>query len=491
MTIEELLDHTYGPYPDYIILSETWRPGGPVAPTLTSVYMTTVNDNTPIGLSEVDCWVGAAPAHQEPVRFFGRLAIESLNWLTDTGKYLLLKDIRAKDDQIHVLTSASKITLEDIYGNPLPGTRHFKIHIFVSCIKILRAQFLTSETHPYDLILVSEDQQRKYSIKSMHVQTFHRSLDFLTRWHIWSLIEEIVKSDEDQTVLHDRTLDWLVQQYRSHSILWDQDHKIIFDSDDSESEDLDIIPRTKSKHPQTIRHIPRNEIIGRIAEHAEWLLAYQLAPLHRNLWRLNIIQFIQFCMALPTRRKQARLSGADFWGVPMGDRDNYDLYENEDLCERLCLFGETYAFWSSKIKHVYERQNMDESTSPSNLDEDLDALAYFYDSDFSEASTSSASDDSEDRDKLLVKLEQNKIPSFCFYEPKIPIGEFVWRCPGPGCEEKIDLLHLKPNQLNSLPPKIAQNLARKLWKSVNDQEVQLGFFILADQHYKWHIKQEN
>jgi len=107
-----------------------------------------------------------------------------------------------------------------------------------------------------------------------------------------------------------------------------------------------------------------------------------------------------------------------------------------------------------------------------------------YDSDFSEASTSSASDpESEAAESKLLE----KVPWYCRTPPVLEASQFVWRCPG--CKVyQINLLHVDEDELEKIPNPYAEMLRTRNWRNITDSEVQMAFMHLVSNHYNEHLK---
>jgi len=181
---------------------------------------------------------------------------------------------------------------------------------------------------------------RMYDIKSLDVGTFERSQNFLTRYRLWALIDDIIATDPRKTPPEDRTIDWLVDSYLARIRKRDARRRLIFhvfnDGDVNEEGDT-----TKRRY---LRHIPRAELFGLFAAHAEWILAQQLATTSSAVRKLNIPSWISFCRRVKSGRRSARSNDLR-WGLAYGvDSDGEDGDEID-----LSQFGQTREFWSKKI----------------------------------------------------------------------------------------------------------------------------------------------
>ena len=109
-----------------------------------------------------------------------------------------------------------------------------------------------------------------------------------------------------------------------------------------------------------------------------------------------------------------------------------------------------------------------------------------YDSDFSVASTPSASDSEsapEDVDPELIAL----IPPCFWFPPELPDAGFKWHCPLHGCSHVIDMLDLTPSDARGLPSGEARFLHDKAWHSVRDERVLESFHVMVSRHYENHL----
>jgi hypothetical protein len=166
----------------------------------------------------------------------------------------------------------------------------------------------------------------------MDVGTYKLSQNFLARYQLLALMEDIVKSDPQQTPIADRTIDYFVTQYIEKHAFTEHhlNHRDIYDSEDSDSEHGNTrIPR----HP---RHLPRSEIIDLFAAQSEWILADQLAK--RNEKKVvDIGNWLKFCTRVRKERKSARHHNLR-WGVPYGELNDEDFTDEIDF-SRYPMFG--------------------------------------------------------------------------------------------------------------------------------------------------------
>lgn len=165
----------------------------------------------------------------------------------------------------------------------------------------------------------------------------------------------MIDTDEAHTPVEDRTIDWLVKTYlrrfRARRTTdpyhtFELKHRHIFDPNDS---DVDSDGNTST--PRHLRHIPRAEIRGYFAAHAEWILAQMIAPDSSSQYKLNISKWIAFCTQVKKERRDARSSGVQ-WGIPFGgDRTVQKDKKKIDLTQ----FGKTAEFWEGQIKRATKK----------------------------------------------------------------------------------------------------------------------------------------
>jgi hypothetical protein len=173
------------------------------------------------------------------------------------------------------------------------------------------------------------------------------------RYRLWALIRYIIEMDEGKTPVQDRTIDWLVDKYRElrnsgdldvdHDSNWPRPYA-------SKGEASNVDMRTEGEGPQRRHdpsHISRADARGYFAAQCEWLLAQQLAPGHRNFWRVNMIKWVKFCTHAQTARKKALESGIR-WGLPFG----VTVVGDESLAARLSQFGGSVQFWDRELRNL-------------------------------------------------------------------------------------------------------------------------------------------
>ncbi|KAF5370224.1 hypothetical protein D9615_010088 [Tricholomella constricta] len=478
--IRKLLELPFGPYPEDEILGEKFKKGTILI--LKSFHMEC--GRSPIGFDETEFIVSPPPTSRiarEATEFYGILEIEKLEWLSPQGKEWLQRDLRQRDVKIHSQLSASGLTLSTLYGNN--KGEGLKLSVWIQGVKSMSARFMT-ERHPCSLIIHSKNNwyggilksiivelnfrsDRMYDVRSLDVRTFKTSQNFLARYRLWALIDEIIMTDPDQTAVEKRTIDWLVNNYLHRFKERDINRGFFTLSCCDE----------RMTRQRFLRHVPRAEVVGLFAAHADWLLAQQLAPNTGTLRKVNIRKWIKFCAQVATARLEASNENSP-WGLPYGGIPSEDVLD-------LSRFGQTKKFWDNKIKNALKKSNSRPKPASNQALPNNDRRSttkrrqpeFIYDSDFSEVSTSACSDSSDD--EHLTSAES--VPAFCLQPPTIPIGRFEWQCPG--CNYIIDFLDLSEENTQALSSADARHLNEKSWKSVRDERVQRAFFVMVSDHY--------
>ena len=189
---------------------------------------------------------------------------------------------------------------------------------------------------------------RMYDIKSLDVGTFESSQNFLARYRLWALIDNIIATDPHNTPLEHRTIHWLVDSYVARFRERDLYQRLIFDpsGDDVDGEGTTI----KRRH---LRHVPRAEIFGIFATHADWILAQHLASTSNTVQKLDIASWVSFCRQVKYARKAAAREKVQ-WGVPYRLKNATTSWNENDL--DLSQFGENREFWDRKIKAATKKK---------------------------------------------------------------------------------------------------------------------------------------
>lgn len=159
------------------------------------------------------------------------------------------------------------------------------------------------------------------------------------------MIVELIELDQGQTRLADRNIDWIIDRYFQHIIPHDLKNRII--TDPSLEHEILLEPRL----PQ---HIPRAEIRGYFAAHAEWLLANQLASISTsaNVGLVDIPQWISFC--LQVRAEVAEENHGIRWGPGVPRKTAHKKRDLNSTPSSLSLakYGQTESFWAKMLENV-------------------------------------------------------------------------------------------------------------------------------------------
>jgi hypothetical protein len=188
------------------------------------------------------------------------------------------------------------------------------------------------------LIYHSETSTRPYGVLSLDSKTFETSRNFLLRYQIWAVINEIIARDGDRTPPKKRNIDWLIDRYLRKSRKQELYCRLI--SDPANKQDTDDKGRTKKRY---LRPIPRSDIVGILASQAEWLLAQHLSSSSASVRKLDIQSLIGFCKEVKTVRKDAKRNRVR-WGLPYG----VEVDQDKDI--NLAQFGDNAETWDRRLK---------------------------------------------------------------------------------------------------------------------------------------------
>ena len=164
-----------------------------------------------------------------------------------------------------------------------------------------------------------------------------RSRNFLQRYLLWALIDDIIKTDPYGTPIKNRTIDWLVNNYMKRSRQEERYRQVIFDPLYNVEVDTEGTT-TKRRH---LRHIPRSDIFGIFGAHADWLLAQHLASHAASVQKLDVRKLYRFCLDARKGRKATNRYNIR-WGLPYG-------INHDDGKLDLCRFGHSPEYWVKRI----------------------------------------------------------------------------------------------------------------------------------------------
>ena len=184
---------------------------------------------------------------------------------------------------------------------------------------------------------------------------FGKSQNFIMRYRLWALIKKIVEDDQNTTPIHKRTVRWLVARSLEKLRSDDPEFRDIAtryndgeaDGGGEENSDSSSEKGERANHPFRPRHISLSEVKGIYASQAEWLLAQQLAPRHKNNWKVNMKEWVEFCRKIQFARKEAGRHGVR-WGLPFG----VSQVKEVPLAERLVQHGGDLKFWEMKLQNL-------------------------------------------------------------------------------------------------------------------------------------------
>lgn len=192
------------------------------------------------------------------------------------------------------------------------------------------------------------NSHRKYWIKSLNVQTFQKSRQFINRYRLRALIIELCENDPDDTPVHKRNIDYLIKRYLAE--MRPRDH----DGDRRIVAAVNLASFIASE-PRHLRHVSRSEIRSRFAEHAEWLLANQIASSSPTSKLVDIPQWISFCKESWQDALEALANGVN-WGPGRSRNLAAESRESHDLPRRLAEYGQTAEFWANQLKNVRQQE---------------------------------------------------------------------------------------------------------------------------------------
>jgi len=184
---------------------------------------------------------------------------------------------------------------------------------------------------------------------------FGKSQNFVMRYRLWALINKIIEADANTTPIPKRTVRWLVERSLEKLRSADPEFRDIAaryndgedDGDEESSESSSETEGEGANRPFRPRHISPSEVKGIYASQAEWLLAQQLAPRHKNNWKVNMKKWVEFCRNIQLARREAGRHGVR-WGLPFGVSQVRDV----PLAERLAQHGADVKFWETKLQNL-------------------------------------------------------------------------------------------------------------------------------------------
>ncbi|KAI9063081.1 hypothetical protein FKP32DRAFT_1573292 [Trametes sanguinea] len=528
ITLRELIAEPFGPYREEQVLTAACKGTTAKNPVSLTRFILECNKKY-TGLDESE---PCQPGHDQnrfadhQVRFRGILEIQSLSWLTDAAIEAIERELRDRDVRVRCAqgaqASSSSISLRRMY-EPTPGFTggQLKIKVEIQGVKHLPAVYLTSTHVPNGLLIVSQGQNRRYAVDTMHILTYKRSALYLSRYRVMQVLKDLLALDarsnhwtNNKTPLAHRTPDWFVDLYLTHMAYAGRArrHRPVYDSDDSDIEPSSA-GRLRRGREHTLRHVSRAEILSLFAMHAEWLVQ-QVANMRMNKW-LDVDIWKAWLITVRQMRKQAAREGST-WGVWMGGDVSLDD-EGEDeitpassgqssIRQSLPRAKKNRGSATRPASRASGSANASSRSTPASAGHaafhrlpspDLTAPRSYYDPDFSPPSTppgspSSSSSGFPSRSPSPVDPElAAHVPSEIFVPPQ-PDAALKWVCPVEGCAYLIDLLHLTEENLDN--EQIAEDEKRRLrsktW-SVREDFVRESFGYMVDKHFLQHLDERD
>ncbi|KAJ7685539.1 hypothetical protein DFH06DRAFT_1313832 [Mycena polygramma] len=470
-SFKDLIKEPFGPYPDSLILRT------PPGKKLLQLRRLRIQQNNKfIGLDACERYLDPPAKASSPVFFFGVLVIDQLSWLSEAGNAFLKDDLNKRDENwtgqrasqnSRKSTQPRQLKLEALYGQ-MPGNG-FKIKVWIRCEKESAAMFLTSKDYPNSLLLNSKHQHRSYEIISMDRPTYSLSSNFLERYRLVALMEQMINIPQYQLTPRPGYRGGEVDEFVTAYLIKHTKEKLSYAVIFAEEGEEPVNPR--------LRHVSRAEVRGIFAAHSAWLLAFYLkkkpCPLDVRAW----------CELIGKVRAAKKTSKSGRWSRTYEDGEIWASDEGEspaDIAKTLAKFGGTPGAWEKRLTGAITK-------SPGNLfDDDHDVEPVntsrrrrfaSYDSDFSEPSTPGCSDSEDDPDSPSIPLPP--ILSHMTQPPILLPGRFIWSCPIAKCEYCIDFLNLTP-QDNSVSELY---VAKRQFRNLRDEQVGIVLRRRVHKHY--------
>lgn len=81
------------------------------------------------------------------------------------------------------------------------------------------------------------------------------------------------------------------------------------------------------------------------------------------------------------------------------------------------------------------------------------------------------------------------VPAFCFTRPFLLAGTFLWKCPGHGCDFRLDLMHPDKSSATIDPRHIAWLKNPQSWRNTAEPRLRERFDAIVSAHYLRHIRE--
>ncbi|KAJ3839841.1 hypothetical protein EV361DRAFT_948591 [Lentinula raphanica] len=492
MPLLDLIAAPFGPFSDSSLLSEDFPKliRAPNKLQLRNVYMESRGKFTGLDYTE---YVATPPKKTSPVKFYGILRIEDLQWLSPEGLELLQDALRERDKQLHRNLKESRLTLQSLYGT-MPGTGS-KISVWIYCRKNLQASFLTKEGHYQgEVILQSFFGKPKprplfWCIRSFYIKTVSLSRNYLEHWRFYDFVKQLHLKDPSFP-LKERTPRHIMLALKHRFRVDAKHHRDEFDAEI----DSDVDEEGNTKIPRFPRHVSSAEIYGAMASHAEWFLAQQLASTHSSHTYVNLKEWHKFCLKVKeVKSTKRRLQRAKrpwrtwIWSdlyIPPSKKRGRPATQTGTI--DLSPFGAVPGGWDARIQKRCIDYEFPEFGDEGYLNEEVEDHAVhgrpIYDRDMPSEDSSPPPDSSSDDSDYNVPWI-NKIPLWLMQDPVMRPGQVRWTCPDQKCRYHLDLLEMRRSTKFSDPE---YDFLRNDSLNVGDIPVQELLLGIIEEHYHEH-----
>ncbi|KAF9497752.1 hypothetical protein BDN71DRAFT_529453 [Pleurotus eryngii] len=309
------------------------------------------------------------------------------------------------------------------------------------------------------------------------------SRNFIARYQLLASMEHIVSTDPSPPPRALRDIEYWIAGYLRCRPAIEQHRRYIFapsdDADDRDDDPGDDPSPSEPTTPRYLRRLHRCTVAGMFAAQAEWVLAQQLGPQpDRRIVDLGV--WYAFCVEVRHIRSKVPQSGG--WGRPYGYKE-----KNADNQKTLKEFIQKKFFVpDSRIRRL-EKACKKSSTLPTRTPtpepepEDTRpspvALQHHYDSDFTDhlPSSSEASDPDSTSITSIPMADLASVPAFCFIRPSLLAGTFFWKCPGHGCDFRLDLMYPDKSSATIDPRHIAWLKNPRSWRNTAEPRLRKVF----------------
>ncbi|EGO22768.1 hypothetical protein SERLADRAFT_471165 [Serpula lacrymans var. lacrymans S7.9] len=378
------------------------------------------------------------------------------------------------------------------------------VKVLIQGTKSMPAVYLRSKLVPHGLLWSSKDQHRLYSVPTLDAVTLDLSRNYLLRYKLTHIMEEIIRTDAAKTPLRQRTPEYFVRKYLEHYAYPNnaRRRRLIFTESDP-----NVDSNGNTRIPRHLRSVHKTEIFSLFASQAEWIYAYQCAkPKPRRV--IDIKSWGEFIPTVNKARKNAAREGI-LWGWPIGgepqldeineETSESDEAESSDIADRVRIIGKDAATMRRAIRNAKKAsfkgkepmtRALSRSPTPSSGDEPDPLQMHHYDTDFSESSTESASLSSSDEDSRydIDPRIYDKVPLPLFRKPDPPRRDMRWWCPVRDCSYLIDMRNLTEENVGNLRGDIVLHLTSGNWRNFyEDRKVFYGFIDMVNSHYNDHL----